>query len=622
VKNFKKAHDLLEEAFLDAGVGGLTSGTLLDLASSDRHIGHSAQTISLILPLLSPKRVPPLPEPERLRARYELGMADAAVKNREGAVRQILPIFSGLGDSSKIRHSVDVLMDYWRLSDPVGGTILMGQALGKLEPKDQKAVMTRAIELVFGSVHDESGLLRILTSFPSDFPGDYASYRLGVLYFKAHDPWKAERMLIQTILDYPESMYVAEAERLLDRVDPDSGPPVVGLILPDMTDPRVKPYMRSILLGAYMGLLDPSGAKASLIVRIVLGRDTYLRWYENLVDKEKIAALIGPVMARDFDSVRRKIREDQLPVLTPSLPPDGRSPFMISMATPPEMVSGAMAAFVLSLSPKPRVSVLFPRDFYGQVFRKSFQKNILEGGGTVTASLPIRPGNRDDQKVVLRLRTFGEDIVISRSGGLPSGVTSRSGDFVSYQGKSYFLVYKNEKGDPSFFLPDFDVIALPNDSPHPFKILDELVYKDIQNVIVIGNETFMTSRKTWDVVSDIHNPLYSVAPVNLFRITRGRSESGPENGGYSMIRQIAGKGPNMLTLQSFDCARFLRDMISVGFTTRYHLGITAQSRGNYHGLSGTVVWKKGGVMARTFTLYQFSGGDWKPVASKQVEWHR
>ena len=620
-KNYQKAHDLLEEAFLDTGAGGLSPETLLDLASSSRHIGHSASAISLLLPLLSTGRTPPLSESEALRARYELGMADAGNRNRDGAVRQILPIFSRLNGSSQIRHAVEVLMDYWRQADPVSGTILMGQSLWKLEPHDQKAVMTHAIELVFTSVHDETGLLKILSSFPRDFPGDYASYRLGVLYDKSRDPWKAERILLRVILYYPESMYIGEAERLLDKLSPVPDSRTVGLILPDMTKYPLRPYMRSILTGVVLGLQDGGSEKASLIVRFVLKHDTFAGWYQNLVDKEKIVALVGPVLSRDYESVRKRIKDDQLLAVTPSLSGDERLPFMISMASPPEMVSGAMATFALSLAPKARVAILYPKDPYGHIFMKSFQQAIVKGGGRATASLPIRPGNRDDQNVVAKLRRFGQEVVVSKAGPLPSGVTSRSGDFVSYNGKSYFLVYRNDPGDPSFFLPDFDVIALPNDSTHPFKVLDELVYKDIQNVIVIGNETFMTSKKTWDVVSDIHNPLYSVAPVNLFRIIKGHPET-PSNGAYFRIGQLSGKSPNMLTLQSYDCAHFLKEQLSGGFTTRYHLAVTAMSRMSYEGLSGRIGWGREGVMTRVFSLYQFSGGDWKPVASETVTWHR
>jgi len=621
-KNFKKAHDLLQEALLDSGSAGLSPANLLDLASATRHIGHPGRAIDLLLPLLSPRHLPPLSPAERLRAKYELGMADADHQNQDGAVRQILPLFSLLNDSSRIRHSAKLLMDYWRHSDPVSGSILMGQSLGKLSLKDQKAVMTRTISLIFGSVHDEPGLLQILSAFPRDFPGDYAAYRLGMFYFRAKEPVKAERVLLREILSYPESMYIQEAERLLNRLSPGNGVPNVGLILPDLTQPALRPYMRSILTGATLGLFDASGERTGLVVRFVLKNESYSRWYKNLVDDENVVALVGPFLSRDYDSVRERLEKDQLLFLTPTLPADPRTPFMLSMANLPEMNAAAMARFALSLVPSARVAVLYPSDYYGHVFKNSLGKNLEKGGGGIAAALKLRKQDRDDQEVVMRLRGFGDEISVPRSGALPFGVTSRSGDFVVYKGKSYFLVYKMEKADPVFFLPSFDVVAIPNDFPHPFKILDELVYKDIQNVVVIGNETFMASNKTWDIVSDIHNPLYSVAPVNLFHVARGSHSTSGKSAAIFRIRQISGKSPDMLTLQSYDCGNFLGGLLSAGYTTRYHLGVTALSKMTYNGLSGQIEWGKEGRMSRVFNLYRFSGGDWKSEASEKILWQK
>ncbi len=621
--DYRRAYDLLEEALLDSGSAGLPPEAVVDLASASRRVGHSGRAVSLLLPLVVASGKGTLSPPLLSRVRYELAMADRDRGNAEGAIRQLLPVFPELTRSSRIRHATGILLDYWRRADPVAGVIGMGQSLNRLDPPDQKVVMTRTIDLVFNSVRDEQGLLKILSSFPRDFPGDYAAYRLAVLESRANHPRDAERTLLRMILSYPESLYVAEAEHLLDRLSMGGKTPSVGLILPDISRGLLKPYMQSILSGAVLALSHGSPGTPDLIVRFVGARESYARWYRDLVDQEKVGALIGPFLARDLVSVRSRLVKDQILAVTPTLPADSGIRFMISMASTPGMVSRAISGFSLSLVPKARVAILYPTDYYGRSVRDAVSKALAAGGGTVVAAIPLSPARGMRQEAILRLRRFGRNVDVPEKGALGDGFASRSGDFVSYGGKSYYLVYpsRQSSGDrplPFFFKPDFDIIAFPNDSRHPFKVLDELVYKDIQNVDVLANESLMMARRQWDMVSDIHNPLYSVAPVNMFHAGRGESRDRERQEIYARLKRVTGRSPDLLEIESYDCAAFLASLFREGFRTRYHLGVTALAKKSYNGLSGPVSWGPAGEMSRIYTLYRFSGGDWLAVSTQPV----
>ena len=628
-RDYRKAHDLLEEALLGAGAVGLPPEDLLRLASSDRHLGFSGRAISLLLPLLSPSKRSAL-SPELIRRiHYQLALADRDKGNDAAAVRQILPFFSSLLRSDHLRTASGILLPFWKSSDPLGGVILMGKSLGRLTPADQKTVVTRTIDLVFSSLHDETLLSRVNSLFPHDFPGDYADYRLALLSFRAHHPRLAESRVLGMLLDYPDSLFVSEAEQLANRISLPDPSPRAGLILPDMSGGPLKPYMRSILTGAVAGWESGSTPPVPLLVRFVLPHQQYGRWYDDLVSREHIGALLGPFLSRDYQAVRNKIIADQILVVTPSVAPDPKNRFMVSLAVLPEMTARAMAAFSLSLVPKAKLAVLYPRDLYGRNFLAAFGPALESGGGTLDSPVGVSAGRRHREQAVARLRRMGQEVSIPPRGSLPAGVSGRAGDFVSYGGKSYFLIHPSpppaREGSPSppppspyFFLPDFDVVAFPNDSAHPFKVMDELVYKEIQNVDVVGNETFMMARRHWDMVSDIHNPLYSVSPVNLYRIAGGKGGTPEAERALARLRNLSGKPPDLLMLESYDCGALLSSLFSGGFTTRYHLGVTAQAKKSYEGLSGTVSWGTPGTVSRQFTLFRFLGGGWEKVASQPV----
>ncbi|MHB8371057.1 MAG: hypothetical protein ACYDBP_15480 [Leptospirales bacterium] len=576
--------------------------------------------------MVSPSRARMLSPEEVRRIHYQLALSDHDLKNDDAAVRQILPYFSSLRRSGNIRHATAILLPFWKRADPLGGALLMGKVLERLTPSDQRAVVTRTIDLVFGSLHDEPSLSRLKAAFPHDFPGDYASYRLALLAFRSGDPERSERTLLGTLLDYPDSLFVSEAEQLSNRIALPGASPRAGLILPDISGGALKPYMRSILTGAVAGWEAGASHPVPVLVRFVLPRQSYSRWYGDLVSHEHVGALLGPFLVRDYEALRKKIVSDQILTVTPSLPPDPNNRFMVSMAVLPEMTARGMAAFTLSLVPKARAAVLYPKDIYGKSFVKAYGKALSDGGGTLKTPVSLPSGGMHREQAVARLRRMGQEISLPSNGPMPPGVTNRSGDFVSYGEKTYFLIHPSSMlaleghppPSPYFFLPDFDVVAFPNDSPHPFKVMDELVYKEIQNVDVVGNETLMVVRRHWDMTSDIHNPLYSVAPVNLFRIAGGKGGTPDEDAALSRLTRITGKGPDLLMLESYDCAAFLSSLMAEGFTTRYHLGVTALAQKSYNGLSGPVSWGLPGTVSRLFTLYHFLGGDWEPVRSLPI----
>ncbi len=621
--NFKRAHDLLEEALLSAGPSGIPPEAQITLASASRKIGHSGRAIALLLPLLN-KNTPALSSPAlQRRVHYELAMSNKDRGNLDGAVHQLLPIFPNLSNSRRIRNASEMLLEYWRTKDPVNGAILMGQSLIRLDPSDQKVVMTRTIDLIFSTVKDEEGLLKILSAFPREFPGDYAAYRLALLDVRTQHPEKAERVLLRMILYYSESLYISEAENLLNKISMTETRLHVGLILPDLSRGPLRPYMRSILTGAVFGFEDLSGDGPSLIVRFVTRHESYGYWYGNLLNHENIVALIGPFLVSDLSAVRFRLIHDQILAVSPTLPADPRMPFMVSMASLPPMVASAIAKFSLTLASNPKAVILYPTDFYGRAFKSAFEKSLTSSGGVLKAAIPISRGEGKRQEAVLKLRRFGSNIQVPPKGPFPEGVSGRSGDFVSLEGKSYYLAYPPRSAEtthpnPFFFKPDFDIIVFPNDSIHPFKVLDELVYKNIQNVDVVANESLMMARRRWDMVSDIHNPLYSVAPVNLFHIARGRSSNPIHRLAYTRLIQVNGRSPDLLKLESYDCAAFLYTLLKGGFRTRYHLGITALAAKSYDGLSGPVSWNGEGTMGRTYTLFRFSGGDWKPISTQSI----
>lgn len=625
-RDFRKAHDRLEEALLGAGSAGLSPEAMVALASSDRHLGFFGRSVSLLLPLIAPARTRMLSPEEVRRIHYQLALADHGLKNDDAAVRQILPYFASLRRSGKIRHATGILLPFWKSADPLGGALLMGKVLDRLTPSDQRTVVTRTIDLVFGSLRDESSLSRLKAAFPHDFPGDYAAYRLALLAFRSGHPERSEQTLLGTFLDYPDSLFVSEAEQLSNRISLPGSAPRAGLILPDMSGGPLRPYMRSILTGAVAGWAAGAPHPVPVLVRFVLPRQSYLRWYDDLVSREHVGALLGPFLSRDYEALRKKIISDQILTVTPSVPPDPNNRFMVSMAVLPEMTARAMAAFALTLTPKARAAVLYPKDIYGKSFVNAFGKALTDGGGTLKSPIPISLGVAHREQAVARLRRMGQEIFLPPKGPNPPGVSNRSGDFVSYGGKTYFLIHPSaastREGQPPplpyFFLPDFDVVAFPNDSPHPFKVMDELVYKEIQNVDVVGNETLMVARRHWDMTSDIHNPLYSVSPVNLFRVAGGKGASPEEDAALSLLTRITGKGPDLLMLESYDGAAFLSSLMAEGFTTRYHLGVTALARKSYNGLSGSVSWGPPGTVSRLFTLFRFLGGDWEPVRSQPI----
>ncbi|MCL4460401.1 MAG: ABC transporter substrate-binding protein [Nitrospirae bacterium] len=607
----REALQVFKGIFLDTPRDRIPLPVYLGISRVYRHLKAPDKSIVTLLPLLKSQILAQANPAGKQEYMYELGVSDALMHNNTGIEHFLVPVFPRLEKPREILTAAHALLPYFESVNPVEGTVFLGRAIDRIDPVHQQEMLSSIIELIHDHISDKAELESIRRTFPHEFPGDYAQFRTGLLALADKNPEKAEFLFLSLLANYPASLFTGSAEERLNHLSLPSDMPVLAVILPLLSDRTRGPYAHSFLLGLrdFFRNRPSSGTSfPALMLRFAKTSRTYLRTLKSLVDHQKVVALLGPFFADDYEVSSRFLERSDLIAVSPTLPPDKNVSGFFSTATLPDMMASAAAIVTEKKVSPPHAVVVFPKGPYGRHVKKVYEESLTGLGGQVIGSIAYDPRRSDNQAAIGELKKFGKIQEISKNTGLPDGATLVSDDALQLDGKVFYLGTRNigSQHIRTLFIPAFNVLYVPDTSYEPASLLREIAYKNIQNVLLIGNETFLRIRGL-SGISELHDTVLATGP--------------PPPAPSSPVRLRAfGKGrPSLFTLQTYDALRLLEKASAseegpTGQAIRKYL----ESHPSLRGLSGTMTWNGPGQFQKTVTVYQLSGRRWIPSDTVEV----
>jgi ABC-type branched-subunit amino acid transport system substrate-binding protein len=585
----------------------------LGISRAYRHLRAPDRAIVVLLPLLKSQALAQADPSEKREFMYELGVADGLMHNKTGIEQFLVPVFPQLEKPREIQTAARALLPYFESVNPLEGALLLGHALDRIDPVHQQDMLSSIIDLIHDHISDTGELESISRTFPHEFPGDYAKFRTGLAALSGKDknPEKAERLFLSLLANYPASLFTGSAEERLNHLSLPASKPVLAVILPSLSTRTRGPYAHSFLLGLHDFFRRESPSNPSvpaLMLRFAKTPHAYLRTLKNLADQQKIVALLGPFFLDDYKASSRFLEHSDIVAVSPTLPPDRDMSYFFSTATLPDMMASAAAIVTEKRVSPSHAVVMFPKGPYGRHVRKVYEDSLTGLGGQVIGSVIYNPRRPDNQTAIDGLRKFGKMTEVSKETGLPPGATPVSEDALQMDGKVFFLGSRNTGGKHvrTLFLPSFDVLYVPDTSSEPASLLREIAYKNIQNVLLIGNETFLRIHGL-SGISELHDTVLATGP--------------PPLGPSSPVRSSASSGgrPSLFTLQTYDALRLLEKASASGAElTGREIRKYLDSHPSLRGVSGTMTWNGPGQFQKTVTVYQLSGRRWIPSDTVEV----
>lgn len=328
--------------------------------------------------------------------KFRMAICYTRLKRPQDAIRILNELFTTFLSSSRMVQIFTLLGDnYLELKERL--TALHWYGKGLLVPGPPNEELRKKVKSILDASHTEEELKSIESLYRGAYAGGYAKLRLAqIAKGQGNDPL-AKRYLAELEKEYRVMDYMAQARGLFETVSPSiRSKYVVGVILP-LTGIH-GPFGERALQGIRSAIKETDSPLVSLAIRDSKGEpEEAEKAVEELVNVEKVIAIIGPLLSIDVDSAAKKARELRVPLLTLSQKelPAGKGDFVFQNSlTPPEQIQ-SLAHFAVKELELRTFAIFYPNSPYGLYFKNLFNQEITRRGGKLLGSVVYQEGQTD-----------------------------------------------------------------------------------------------------------------------------------------------------------------------------------------------------------------------------------
>jgi ABC-type branched-subunit amino acid transport system substrate-binding protein len=397
----------------------------------------------------------------------------------------------------------------------------------------------------------------------------------------------------------PEQTWVSIGRQLLERIEGKLSVKVgaIGCLLP-LSGPFSiygQEALNGIQLG--MGIFDkPEGEQSlELIIKDTKGKteETVLA-VEELVRKEKVMALIGPLASKPALAAAIKAQELGIPIITltqkEGITAEGKMVFR-NFLTPSKEIQRLLDKAMNEMGLK-KFAILYPDNPYGQFFMNLFWDNVEERGGMITAVESYMPDETD----------FA--VEIKKMVGL---YYPRPESVVQMLKKMKKLEYKNEKEEetnPEEELEpivDFDAVFIPDNHQQAALVAPQFPFNNIFNVRFLGTSLWQSS----ELLEIAYNYVQgAVFPSGFF----AESQSGRVIEFVELYRGNFESEPGILAASGYDTIRILKNIIDNSeIRTKKDFQKKLSLSDKFYGVTGKISFDAQGEVEKDPILLTISG---------------
>jgi len=329
-------------------------------------------------------------------AKFRMGICYTRLKRPKDAIRILNELLSTFLSSSRMVQVFGLLGDnYLELKERL--TALHWYGKGLLVPGAPSEELRKKVKSILDASHTEEELKSIESLYRGAYAGGYAKLRLAQMAkAQGNDP-VAKRYLGEIEQEYRGMDYIAQARGLYETVSPfGKSKYTVGVILP-LTGAQ-GPFGERALQGIQSAIRETDAPLISLAIRdSKADPEEAGKAVEELVNVEKVIAILGPLLSIDVDSAAKKAQQLRVPLLTlaqKELPP-GKADFVFQNSlTPPEQIQ-SLANFAVKELELRTFAIFYPNSPYGLYFKNLFDQEITRRGGKILGSVIYQEGQTD-----------------------------------------------------------------------------------------------------------------------------------------------------------------------------------------------------------------------------------
>jgi branched-chain amino acid transport system substrate-binding protein len=329
-------------------------------------------------------------------AKFRMGICYTQLKKPKEAIRVLNELFPTFLTPARMIQVFTLLGDNCvELKDRL--TALHWYGKGLLVPGDSHEELKRRVRSIIDAYNSEEELNQIESSYRGAYGGGYAKLRLAQMAKGRGNDLLAKKILMGLEREYHGLNDWPQAKELLASISVKSKY-TVGVILP--LSGIQQPFGERALQGIQLGMKETDPEKnplVSLVIRDSKGNPLEAEnAVEDLVIKEKVIAIIGPLLSITTDRAAKKAQQLKVPLLTLSQKEllSGEDCIFQNSITPSDQIQ-TLVAFAIDEAGLRTFVVFYPNSPYGLHFKNLFTQEAVRRGGKVLGVAAYQEGQTD-----------------------------------------------------------------------------------------------------------------------------------------------------------------------------------------------------------------------------------
>ena len=519
-------------------------------------------------------------------AKFRMGICYTQLKRPKEAIRILNELFSTFLSPSRMAQIFTLLGDnYLELKDPFDGLHWYGKGL--LIPGQPQEELKKKVRSIIDSFDTEEELTRIESLYRGAYGGGYAKLKLAQLVKRRGNDPLAKRIFMEWDKEYREVDYESQAKELSESLRlARRSKYTIGVILP--LSGIHQPFGERALQGIQLALkeIDSQGKNPSVsfVIRDSKGDPLEAeKAVEELVAKEKVIAIIGPLLSITIDKAARKAEQLKIPLLTFSQKETlyGKGEFVFQNSLTPSDQIQALVTYATKELELRTFGVFYPNSAYGLHFKNLFTQEVVRRGGRVLGAVAYQEEQTDfsqEIKGFFRIKTTRKE-------------TSR-----------------RTKGEEEFKLGlSVDGLFIPDTHDRVGLILSHMAYFDVRGLTFLGTNA-------WNG-PDLISIAGKSAEGAIFVDTFFKKAPSPLVARFvEEFQKAYQQEPETLEALSYDGAKLLLEIIrSKGISSPIQMRDELRKVQNFQGVSGLKGFGEGGKTIRTLSILRVHKGQIEQV---------
>ena len=333
-------------------------------------------------------------------AKFRMGICYTQLKRPKDSIRVLNELLSTFLAPARMVRVFTLMGDnYLELKDPFNALFWFGKGL--LVEGQQKEELKVRVRSVVDTLDTEEALTKVETLYRGTYAGGYAKFRSAQMAKRRGNNALLKKIVTELEREYQGMDYLPQARELPGPLPiSEKSKYTIGIILP--LSGVHQSFGTRVLQAVQLATRETNPPGKTPLITLAI-RDSKgnpkeaERAVEELVTKEKVIAVMGPLLSLTVDPAARKAQQLKTPLMTLSQkePAYGKGDFVFQNSLTPLGQVQALGAFAVKEMEFRTFAIFYPNSPYGLTYKTLFAQEVVRRGGKVLGSVAYQEEQTD-----------------------------------------------------------------------------------------------------------------------------------------------------------------------------------------------------------------------------------